>query len=257
MVHIMAMHPSWSLRFDVDSGQRDPDMGGGIMARILAIDDEKDICELIRRGLVGHEVITAADGPSGLEEARRSAPDLILLDVTMPGMTGFDVCRRIRSTPDLMTVPVIFLTARGTLSDKLEGFDAGADDYVPKPFDMRELEVRVMAVLRRAQPHGAAEVLQVGGLALNMRTREASSDAHTEVLTPTEFTLLEYMMRRPDEILPTHRLLEDVWDYPPGVGDPALVRMHIRNLREKLEKDPGQPEWLLTVGRQGYVIRKQ
>jgi DNA-binding response OmpR family regulator len=90
-----------------------------------------------------------------------------------------------------------------------------------------------------------------------MRTREASSDVHTAVLTPTEFTLLEYMMRRPDEILPTHRLLQDVWDYPPGVGDPALVRMHIRNLREKLEKDPGQPEWILTVGRQGYVIRKE
>jgi len=226
------------------------------MARILAIDDEKDICELIRRGLTGHEVITTADGLAGLEEARRFMPDLILLDVTMPGMTGFEVCRRIRSTPHLTTVPVIFLTARGTLADKLEGFDVGADDYVPKPFDMRELEMRVTAVLRRAQPHGVAEVLEIGGLRLNMRSREASSEANTTVLTPTEFTLLEYMMRRPNEILPTHRLLEDVWDYPPGVGDPALVRMHIRNLREKLEKNPSQPEWILTVGRQGYVIGK-
>jgi DNA-binding response OmpR family regulator len=226
------------------------------MARILAVDDEKDVCELIQRGLVGHEVITASDGQAGLEAAYHSAPDLILLDVTMPGMTGFEVCRRLRSTPDLMTTPVIFLTARGTLSDKLEGFDAGADDYVPKPFDLRELEMRVQAVLRRAQPRAVSGVLRVGRLKLDMRTREASTDANTAVLTPTEFSLLEYMLRRPDEILPTHRLLEEVWEYPPGVGDPALVRMHIRNLREKLEQNPSRPNLILTVGRQGYVIRK-
>ncbi len=225
------------------------------MARILAIDDENNIRDLIKRGLIGHEVITAPDGLTGLEEARRSEPDLILLDVTMPGMSGFEVCRRIRTSPELMAIPVVFLTARGSLNDKLEGFDAGADDYVPKPFDMRELEMRVRAVLRRAQPHAAAETLQVGGLTLNMRTREASSDMHTAILTPTEFSLLEYMMQRPGEILPTHRLLEEIWEYPPGVGDPALVRMHIRNLREKLEENPSQPDLILTIGRQGYVIR--
>jgi DNA-binding response OmpR family regulator len=227
------------------------------MARILAIDDEETIRDLIRRGLAGHEVITAPDGPIGLEEAHRSTPDLILLDVTMPKMNGFEVCRRMRATPKLMAIPVIFLTARGTLDDKLEGFDAGADDYVPKPFDMRELEMRVQAVLRRAQPYAGAEVLQAGGLTLDVRAREASSDANTTILTPTEFSLLEYMMRRAGEILPTHRLLEEVWDYPPGVGDPALVRMHIRNLREKLEENPSQPQWILTVGRQGYIIQKE
>jgi two-component system response regulator RpaA len=226
------------------------------MARILAVDDEKNIRDLIKRGLVGHDVITAPDGLTGLEEARRSDPDLILLDVTMPGMTGFEVCRRLRTMPELMAIPVIFLTARGTLDDKLEGFDAGADDYVPKPFDMRELEMRVQAVLRRAQPYAAVDVLQVGGLTLNMRSREASSHANTAILTPTEFSLLEYMMHRPSEILPTHRLLEEVWEYPPGVGDPALVRMHIRNLREKLEENPSQPELILTIGRQGYVIQE-
>jgi DNA-binding response OmpR family regulator len=227
------------------------------MARILAIDDEEDVREIIRRGLVGHEVTTALDGPTGLEEARRSPPDLILLDVTMPKMSGFEVCRRLRSMPELMTTPVVFLTARGTLSDKLEGFDAGADDYIPKPFDMRELEMRVQAVLRRARPYPDTEVLQVGGLSLNTRTREASSAAGACILTPTEFSLLEYMLRRPDEILPTHRLLEEVWEYPPGVGDPALVRMHIRNLREKLEHDPSDPNLIMTVGRQGYVIRDE
>ena len=175
----------------------------------------------------------------------------------MPKMTGFEVCRQMRATPKLMAIPVIFLTARGTLDDKLEGFDAGADDYVPKPFDMRELKMRVQAVLRRAQPYAGAEMLQAAGLTLDVRAREASSDANTTILTPTEFSLLEYMMRRAGEILPTHRLLEEVWDYPPGVGDPALVRMHIRNLREKLEENPSQPQWILTVGRQGYIIQKE
>lgn len=227
------------------------------MARILAIDDEKDIRSLIQRGLIGHEVITAPDGPTGLEEALRSAPDVILLDVTMPEMSGFEVCRRLRATPALTAVPVIFLTARGALGDKLEGFDAGADDYVVKPFDLRELEVRLQAVLRRAQPHAATDVLQAGGLKLDLRSREASSDIKTSLLTPTEFTLLEFMLRRPGEVLATHRLLEEVWDYPPSVGDPALVRMHIRNLREKLEEDPSQPRWILTVGRQGYLIPKE
>ena len=227
------------------------------MARILAIDDEQAIRDLIKRGLTGHEVITASDGPEGLEEAHRSTPDLVLLDVTMPEMDGFEVCRRLRASPVLATVPVIFLTARGALADKLEGFDAGADDYVVKPFDLQELEVRVEAVLRRARPHKVSDTLQVGGLTLNLRNREASSEAKTSVLTPTEFSLLEYMMRHPDEILSTHHLLEQVWEYPPGVGDPALVRMHIRNLREKLEENPSQPRWILTVGRQGYLIRQE
>jgi len=226
------------------------------MARILAIDDESDIREIIKRGLVGHEVITAPDGLSGLAEAQRCAPDLVLLDITMPGMTGFEVCQRIRATPDLMMVPVIFLTARGTLADKLEGFNVGADDYVPKPFDILELQMRVQAVLRRVQSEASREVLRVGGLSLDLRSHEASSDVKSAVLTPTEFSLLEYMMRRPGEILPTHRLLEEVWDYPPGVGDPALVRMHVRNLREKLELDPSQPNWIVTVGRQGYTVRR-
>ncbi len=226
------------------------------MARILAIDDEEDIRYLIKQGLSSHEVITAKDGPEGLEKAHHLMPDLVLLDVTMSEMSGFEVCRQLRASADLTRVPVIFLTARGALSAKLEGFEAGADDYVVKPFDVTELEMRVEAVLRRAQPHEAEIALRVGKLELNLRSREASSDMKKALLTPTEFTLLEYIMRRPGEILPTHRLLEDVWDYPPGVGDPALVRMHIRNLREKLEEDPTQPRRILTIGRQGYLIQR-
>jgi DNA-binding response OmpR family regulator len=227
------------------------------MARILAIDDDEGIRHLIKQGLSSHEVITAADGPEGLEKAHCLMPDLILLDVIMLEMSGFEVCRQLRASADLTQVPVIFLTARGALSAKLEGFDAGADDYVVKPFDVTELEMRVEAVLRRTQPHEAGVTLRVGKLELNLRSREASSDVKKALLTPTEFTLLEYMMHRPGEILSTHRLLEDVWDYPPGVGDPALVRMHIRNLREKLEEDPTQPHRILTIGRQGYLIQRE
>ena len=227
------------------------------MARILAIDDEEEIREVIRRGLAEHEVITASDGLEGLEKAHRFVPDLILLDVTMPEMTGFEVCRQLRASPDLVWVPVIFLTARGALAAKLEGFNVGADDYVVKPFDLLELEMRVQAVLRRVQPSRVTDVLRVGKLGLDSHSREASSGAKKAVLTSTEFTLLEYMMRRPGEMLTTHRLLEEVWDYPPGVGDPALVRMHIRNLREKLEEDPSQPRWIVTMGRQGYLIPRE
>ena len=227
------------------------------MARILAIDDEEDIREVIRRGLAEHEVITASDGLEGLEKAHRFVPDLILLDVTMPEMTGFEVCRQLRASPDLVWVPVIFLTARGALAAKLEGFNVGADDYVVKPFDLLELEMRVQAVLRRVQPSRVTDVLRVGNLGLDLRSREASSGAKKAVLTSTEFTLLEYMLRRPGEMLTTHRLLEEVWDYPPGVGDPALVRMHIRNLREKLEEVPSQPRWIVTMGRQGYLIPRE
>jgi DNA-binding response OmpR family regulator len=227
------------------------------MARILAIDDEEDIRYLIKQGLSSHEVITARDGPEGLEKAHCLMPDLVLLDVTMSEMSGFEVCRRLRASADLTQVPVIFLTARDALSAKLEGFEAGADDYVVKPFDVTELEMRVEAVLRRTRPHEAEVALRAGKLELNLRSREASSDVKKALLTPTEFALLEYMMRRPGEILSTHRLLEDVWDYPHGVGDPALVRMHIRNLREKLEEDPTQPRRILTIGRQGYLIQRE
>ena len=224
-------------------------------AVILAIDDEPNVCDLIKQVLADHEVVTAFDGPEGLEKARQLVPDLILLYVMMPTMSGFEVCRRLRASQVLGEIPVIFLTGRGSLSDKVSGFEAGADDYVVKPFHLRELEMRVQAVLRRGRPHEKVDLLQIGGISLDLRSRDASAGERSATLTPTEFALLEYLMRRPGEILPSHRLLEDVWNYPPRVGDVALVRMHIRNLREKLEENPGEPRLIVTVGRQGYRIR--
>lgn len=225
------------------------------MAKILVVDDEPEMREMLRMGLIDHTVVVASDGIDALLKAARDEPDLIVLDVKMPGMDGFETCRRLRADPNLAQIPVIFATSQDTLSDKLEGYDAGADDYVIKPFDLTELQLRIRAVLRRLRPTASEVELQVGKITLNLLNREVSTPRGTIVLTPTEFTLLEYMMRHPGALLPTGKLLEDVWDYPPGVGDPALVRMHIRNLREKLEENPSDPQCIATVGRQGYTIR--
>ncbi len=225
------------------------------MAKILVVDDEPEMREMLRMGLIEHEVVVAADGIDALLKAARHTPELIVLDVVMPGMDGFETCRRLRANPQLANIPVIFATSQDTLSDKLEGFDAGADDYVIKPFDLTELQLRIRAVLRRLSPTSQEVELNVGTMRLNLLNREISTPDKTIVLTPTEFSLLEYMMHHPGSLLPTGKLLEDVWDYPPGVGDPALVRMHIRNLREKLEPDPSHPQHIKTIGRQGYTIQ--
>ncbi len=225
------------------------------MAKILVVDDEPEMREMLRMGLIDHDIIVAADGIEALLKAASHKPDLIVLDVKMPGMDGFETCRRLRANPKLSQIPVIFATSQNTLSDKLEGFDAGADDYVAKPFDLTELQLRIRAVLRRISPKAQEVELQVGKIHLNLLSREVTSPRGIMVLTPTEFSLLEYMMRHPGTLLPTSKMLEDVWEYPPGVGDPALVRMHIRNLREKLEEDPSHPQYIQTIGRQGYTIR--
>lgn len=225
------------------------------MALILAVDDESAVRDVIVHGLLGHEVITAEDGNHALRMARQFQPDLILLDVTMPGPDGFEVCRQLRQVPELQKIPVIFLTAKGRLPDKLKAFDAGADDYLVKPFDLMELQVRVRAVLRRTSPQVDQRELAVGDLTLDLPSRTAHVGDRSALLTPTECSLLEYLMRRPNEVLSTARLLEEIWKYPPGVGDPALVRMHVRHLREKLETNPSQPRRIQTIGRQGYTIR--
>lgn len=225
------------------------------MAKILVIDDEPVMRHMLQVSLMDHEVLSAAGGIEGLLMATRNKPDLIILDVKMPGIDGYEVCRRLRVDPDLAHIPVIFATSQDDLPHKLEGFDVGADDYLTKPFDLTELQFRIRAILRRAQPQAEEITLAVGDVKLNLLSREATTPQVTVVLTPTEFTLLEYLMRHTGVLLSTSQMLEEVWKYPPGVGDPALVRMHIRNLREKLEEDPSQPKFIQTVGRQGYTIK--
>jgi DNA-binding response OmpR family regulator len=210
---------------------------------------------MIRVGLFEYEVAAAANGSDGLLLAARHKPDLIILDVKMPGMDGFEVCRRLRQDPALTKIPVIFATSQDALPDKLEGFNAGADDYITKPFDLLELQFRVRAVLRRFEPKPEETTLTARDLKLDLLSREVTCLRGAVILTPTEFTLLEYMMRNAGTLLPTSQILEEVWNYPPGIGDPTLVRIHIRNLRKKLEEDPVHPDYVRTVGRQGYTIK--
>jgi DNA-binding response OmpR family regulator len=228
------------------------------MASILVVDDDIDVADTIHRSLInkGHSVKVVYNGIEALEAVKQNSPDLIVLDVIMPFMDGIEVCRRLRQDPQTTHIPIIFLTAMDRLDDKLEGFDAGADDYVTKPFDIQELEVRTRAVLRRSLTPGQAEpdVLTVGDLSLNRRTYEARTGSRVSLLTPIEFELLHYLMSYAGEVFSSERLLQEVWEYPIGTGDPALVRMHIKNIRDKIENNPKRPRFLRTISRHGYTV---
>jgi len=228
------------------------------LASILVVDDDVDVADTIRRSLLnrGHQVTAVYNGVEALEVARQAHPDLIVLDVIMPQIDGIEVCRRLRQDAKMAHVPIIFLTAMDRLVDKIEGFEAGADDYLTKPFDIQELELRVRAVLRRSVPpvHAEPDVLNVGDLSLNCRTYEAKAGSKVSLLTPIEFELLYFLMSKTGEVFSSERLLQEVWEYPPGTGDPALVRMHIKNIRDKIETEPRQPHFLRTVSRHGYTV---
>jgi len=228
------------------------------MASILVVDDDIDVADTIHRSLInkGHSVKVVYNGVEALEAVKLNSPDLIVLDVIMPFMDGIEVCRRLRQDPQTTHIPIIFLTAMDRLDDKLEGFDAGADDYVTKPFDIQELEVRARAVLRRSLTPAQAEpdVLTVGDLSLNRRTYEARAGSRVSLLTPIEFELLHYLMSHAGEVFSSERLLQEVWEYPGGTGDPALVRMHVKNIRDKIENNPKQPRFLRTISRHGYTV---
>ena len=181
----------------------------------------------------------------------------------MPNMGGVEVCHRLRMNRCLGMTPIIFLTARSELQNKIAAFTAGADDYICKPFDMRELIVRVQAVLRRSRVDSddqklAAEPkshrLKVGSLHLDLDSAIAETAAGCAQLTPNQFILLEFLMQHPDQLFSPEKLLVDVWEYPPGTGDPALVRWHVRNLRLKIEADASRPIYLHTVPRHGYKL---
>jgi DNA-binding response OmpR family regulator len=226
---------------------------------ILVVDDEEDVAETIQRSLrrVGHEVLVTHRGADALQVARQRCPDLIILDIMMPGMNGIEVCRHMRANPQLAPIPILFLTARGEIADKIEGFEAGADDYLVKPFDLRELELRVKALLRRTQQSDeekATERIEVGDLVLNCRTFEISTPERTVLLTPVEFELLEFLMTNAGKVFSADQLLQQVWGYPPGTGMPDLVRVHIKNIRDKIEPVPTVPHYLTNVLRRGYKI---
>jgi DNA-binding response OmpR family regulator len=201
------------------------------LPRVLVVDDELTMREFLEMGLgyEGFDVRTAADGTAGLETARSWSPDLVILDRMLPGMDGLEICRRLRAAGD---VGVLMLSARGDVDDRIEGFDAGADDYLPKPFTFKELLARVRAVLRR-RGIMLGRVLTVGDLSLDRETREVTRDGRTVELTPREFELLEMFIGHPRQVFSREAILNRIWGYE-YEGDANVIEAHVSALREKL-----------------------
>ncbi|HWF92624.1 MAG TPA: response regulator transcription factor [Terriglobales bacterium] len=222
------------------------------MAKILIVEDEPNMVAGLRDNFEfeGHEVITAPDGLSGLNRALHESPDLIVLDVMMPRMSGLDVCKQLKAKQS--TVPIIMLTARGQEVDKVVGLELGADDYVTKPFSIRELLARVNAVLRRAKSNGQeAEQYAFGDVEVNVRSCQVIRAGKLLEFSTKEFDLLKYFLVHRGETLSRDRLLEDVWGYE-HFPTTRTVDTHILRLRQKVEPKPDDPRYILTVHGTGY-----
>jgi DNA-binding response OmpR family regulator len=219
--------------------------------RVLVVEDDEAIAEVLQRSLrmEGYEVRLAADGVAALDEAHAFAPDLVILDLGLPRLDGIDVARTLRDGGD---VPILVLTARDGVDARVEGLDAGADDYLVKPFERQELLARLRALLRRRPPRGSA-TLVVGDLALNPDTHEVSRGERNLELTQREFELLEYLMRNERLVVSRQRLLDEVWGYDP-FSITNTIEVFVSNLRRKLEAD-GEPRLLHTIRGAGYVLR--
>ena len=223
--------------------------------KILVVDDEKTLVKGIKFNLEneGYEVECAYDGSSAVELARNTRFDLLILDVMMPEVDGLEACMRIR---EFSNVPIIMLTAKSEDADKLMGFECGADDYLTKPFNILELKARVRALLRRAagvqRDQGA--VLSVGDMVLNTEERVAVRDGQTVDLTAKEYDLIELLMRNPRRVYSRENLMNVVWGYS-YAGDYRTVDVHIRRLREKLEKNPAEPDHIMTKWGVGYYFK--
>jgi two-component system, OmpR family, alkaline phosphatase synthesis response regulator PhoP len=218
---------------------------------ILIVEDEEGLRMTLsdRFRSEGYVVELAADGEEGVKKATSLTFDLVILDIMLPHRSGFDVCRDIRAAG--LATPILVLTARDHIVDKVVGLKFGADDYVTKPFDTLELLARVDALLRRTQPHPTHRVLQFGALRMDVRATEVSRDGEEIKLSTREFQLLRHFMEHPGEILTRKELLQEVWGYEDGMFS-RTVDVHIANLRQKLEKDAKHPELSLTVQRTGY-----
>jgi two-component system response regulator RegX3 len=222
--------------------------------RVLVVEDEPGLAESVRYALdvEGFDVLVSDTGVAGLESARVNDPDLVVLDLMLPGMSGLDVCRQIRRSSD---VPIIMLTAKDAEADKVAGLELGADDYMTKPFSMRELVARIRAQLRRAAKSGVLaesnEVLRGGPVELDIDAHQASVDGEAVDLRPKEFELLESLMRRRNRLAARHTLIDEVWG-PSYFGDTKTLDVHIKRLRQKLEADPSRPKLIVTVRGVGY-----
>ncbi len=226
---------------------------------ILVVDDDEIVARTIERSLRagGFRVAVVHGGVEALRVARRQPPDLMVLDIIMPGMDGFEVCRQVRADPILHDLPVLFLTAKGKEEDRIAGLRAGADDYLIKPFNLDELYLRVRAILRRTKreiQEDPTQSLHVGAYVLDTRSFEINGPNGNSVLTPVQFDLLYHLMSHPGQVFSPERLLQEVWDYPHDTGSPDLVRVHIKNLRVKTESDPSNPIFIRTIKGHGYKV---
>jgi two-component system response regulator MprA len=224
--------------------------------KILIIEDEEHILQFLRRGLAyeGYRVLTAVNGTEGLEVARDTSPDLVILDWMLPeiepGLDGLEVCRRLRAASDL---PIIMLTAKESVSDRVLGLDAGADDYLVKPFALNELLARIRALVRRAKKE-APDILTFVDLRLDTGTHQAFRGERVVELTAKEYELLELFLRNPRQVLTRDLIYDRVWGYDFG-GESNIIEVYVRYLRQKTESD-GEPRLIYTVRGVGYVLRE-
>lgn len=224
-------------------------------ARILVVEDDVEIVDVLRRTLraEGFFVEGVATGRDALDTVPGFLPDLVILDLGLPDVDGEEVCRQLRASQESSRLPILMLTARSEVDDRVSGLDSGADDYLTKPFERVELLARIRALLRRTPPRGS-DVLEVGDLRLLPDAREVERDGRNIELTKTEFELLEYLMRNERLVVSRERLLEEVWGYDLSTGDTNTLDVFISNLRRKLEED-GESRMLHTKRGSGYMLK--
>jgi phosphate regulon transcriptional regulator PhoB len=226
------------------------------MKRVLLIEDDRDIVELVRYNLEreGFQVAAASDGATGLAQVRKTPPDLLLLDLMLPKLSGLEICKEIRRDQSLNRLPILMLTARGEEADRVVGLEMGADDYVTKPFSPRELGARVKALLRRTEPASESpRVIEAQGLTIDPSSYRVTHDGAPVTLSTLEFRLLYYLATRPNRVFTRDQLLDAVWGTERFVT-PRSVDVYIRRLREKVETDADHPSFLRTVRGAGYMF---
>ncbi len=228
-----------------------------LKTKILIVEDEVAIVTLLRYNLEkeGFQVISTGDGEEAVTLVKEHRPDIIVLDWMLPGMTGIEVCKHIRWHQDLKNTPIIMLSARGEEGDRIRGLDSGADDYMVKPFSPPELISRIKAVFRRIRPSLAGKTLEFAGIVLDLTTHKATRDGAPVHLSPTEFSLLKYMMEHPGRVFAREQLLDSVWGHDIYV-EIRTVDVHMRRLRKALNYDGKQPDLVRTVRSAGYALEE-
>lgn len=230
--------------------------------KILVVDDEVAVRRILtmRLSMAGYRIVVAADGEEALEVFRREQPNLVVLDIMLPKLDGYGVCRELRRESN---VPIIMLSALGTIADRITGLDIGADDYLAKPFSPKELEARISCILRRVEDSSGASssssqgVIGIGKIEIDTNRRQVFRDGKRVPLTYTEFSLLEMLFRAPGRTVPRAEILQELWGYPPRrAADLRVVDVYVARLRSKLEPDPRNPELIITVRGTGYTSQR-